>query len=246
MLGKSTDSQKMLLLENSPHDLQLKPVEETSKRAPSTSTSPPHTMAIVATPVKHNSKPCQRNCHCQCHVSTQVCTPKWAKDLLGSLIIRSNTTLLLNRKPCNYLGCGKSNRAIARFAYYAPMRLWNRAVYASVSRQAAFGMGVSISFAFPRLTPNKKIWVFIQEGMIDEVRSQIEHGAASIYDVGEDGESLLHVSGFINLRVTHHGPHANSFAMGYSTREGSANLEFANSLFSWELTGSTAPPTACT
>ncbi|KAL1860637.1 hypothetical protein VTK73DRAFT_7232 [Phialemonium thermophilum] len=148
---------------------------------------------VVALRATTSTSTCPRFCHCQCHVYTRVRTPKWAKDVFGSIILQSNTALTLARKPCNYLGCRRSGSVAAQFTYYAPAWVWMRAVHVTAARQSVFGLGASVSFSFPRRTPRARIWQLIFVGSVDGVREELETGRASIYDIDAEGESILHV-----------------------------------------------------
>jgi hypothetical protein len=188
---KNSIGQDKLLTEVLQNDDKVNEISTTVKdisRDPEVSTQ---SIALIAA---LSSSSCTKHCHCQCHKSIQARSPKWAKDIFGRLVFESTTTITLKRRSCNYKMCGKSGQATAQFTYYAPTWMWLRAVHAAASRQAVFGIGISVAFTFPRVTLSSKIWKYIEHGSVEKVRDMIASGSASIYDVDTDGESLLHVS----------------------------------------------------
>lgn len=59
---------------------------------------------------------CRPFCRCQCHLNTHVNMPSWAKGFLGSIHFHGNSSVLLNRRPCNLQSC-RGKPATVQFSY---------------------------------------------------------------------------------------------------------------------------------
>ncbi|KAF2743557.1 hypothetical protein M011DRAFT_219252 [Sporormia fimetaria CBS 119925] len=154
--------------------------------------SPPETVRLVTT---IDSQKCQRFCQCQCHIRSRVQSPKWSKDILGSLYYQSNGAGWLNRRECNFRPCKRSGKTSAQITFYAPTWLMKTALYMSAVRDNRGGMNGSLAFKTPRvIPPGSMVWGLIAKGAEEQLVRYFHEGRASIYDVDIDGESLLHVS----------------------------------------------------
>ncbi|KAF1996770.1 hypothetical protein P154DRAFT_306320 [Amniculicola lignicola CBS 123094] len=62
---------------------------------------------LVSLQTRATTETCQGFCPCQCHMSSQMKSPDWAKFVFGSIKVHSNGSFLLNRRPCNVKSCGQ-------------------------------------------------------------------------------------------------------------------------------------------
>jgi len=61
-------------------------------------------------------------------------------------------------------------------------------------RHEVTGTSASVAVKIPRIiTGPSIIWQLISTGSVQKIQEAVSKGTASIYDVGDDGESLLHV-----------------------------------------------------
>lgn len=164
---------------------------------------------------------CNHFCPCRCHAQTQIHSPRWMMSILGSMHFQSNSTILLNRRNCNYRPCKRGGRISVRLTYYTPSWAVYRLFVISASSSNLTGINASIAVRNPGvLRDSDRIWGLTKRGDINGVRYSLQEWAVSIYDVGEDGETLLHV------RVT-----LKPKAIDYSNSAFSMLLEHTNQIF---------------
>jgi hypothetical protein len=158
-----------------------------------------HSTATMRVTASLSTEKCDRFCQCQCHVRNQIRTPRWAKGILGAVTFQSNSTVLLNRRPCNLPAlCRRSGKPSAQFTYYAPSWVLARAFHFTVMRHEITGISASIAVKIPRIiTGPSIIWQLISTGSVGKIQEAFSKGLTSIYDVDNDGESLLHVGRLI-------------------------------------------------
>lgn len=144
---------------------------------------------------------CRPFCRCQCHLSTHVNMPAWAKGILGSINFHGNSSILLNRRPCNLQSCGRGGSATVQLSYYAPAWLFWRNF--NIHLKVRSGCSVnSFSLKTPRVIPgNALVWSMIEFGRFKELRQMIVDGKTSPHDVSDFGSSVLYVS--LAFRVQH-------------------------------------------
>lgn len=154
-----------------------------------------HSTTTVCVTTSLSTEKCDRFCQCQCHARNQIKTPRWAKGILGAMSFQSNSTVLLNRRPCNLPAlCRRSGKTSAQFTYYAPSWVLSRAFHFTVMRHEVTGISASVAIKIPRIiTGPSIIWRLISTGSVGKIQEAFSKGLTSIYDVGDDGESLLHV-----------------------------------------------------
>jgi hypothetical protein len=143
------------------------------------------------------SEPCRSFCPCRCHKTMLMRSPLWFNAIFGSVTIFSNTTVSLNRRHCNMPRiCNRSGRLCAQFVYFAPFWVIAKAFSILVTRSDVTGINTDLAFRAPRIIPmESKIFTYILNGSVENVRDMIFKGEASIYDVDMLlGRSLLCVS----------------------------------------------------
>ncbi|KAJ5697369.1 fibronectin type 3 and ankyrin repeat domains protein [Penicillium malachiteum] len=136
---------------------------------------------------------CEAFCACQCHVRTSIQSPSWARSVLGSFVLHSNATILLDRRPCNYRRCKRSGDANTRFTFYAPSWLLKRAVSVSASRAAGLdAASFSMFLKVPHVLPsNAEILKAIEYADTERIKDMLLNRAISPHDIDESGLSLL-------------------------------------------------------
>jgi hypothetical protein len=112
------------------------------------------------------------------------------------MLFQSNSTALLNRRPCNLpLICRRSGKPSAQFTYYAPTWALAKAFHFTAVRLEAAGFSARIAVRAPRvITGPSVIWQLISTGSVKKIQRAFDNKVVSLHDVDEDGESLLHVS----------------------------------------------------
>lgn len=83
---------------------------------------------------------CERFCPCQCHMRSSIRTPEWTRNLLGSMVLHSNTSVSLNRRPCNEPLCKRSGDASIQVSYIAPAWWFLGRVGVQVKAQSIRGL----------------------------------------------------------------------------------------------------------
>lgn len=137
---------------------------------------------------------CDKFCQCQCHRTTQICTPWWAKQLFGSITLRCNGTVLLNRRACDNSYCRRSGSLRVHVSYMAPTWKFLNAFAYYVKSETLGGVAPSFNLFVLRVIPDdENIWGYIQHGNISRVREALSSREVSLYDVDSSGRSLLKV-----------------------------------------------------
>ncbi|KAJ5629917.1 fibronectin type 3 and ankyrin repeat domains protein [Penicillium herquei] len=136
---------------------------------------------------------CEAFCACQCHVRSSIQSPSWARSVLGSFVLHTNATILLDRRPCNYRRCKRSGDANTRFTFYAPSWLLKRAVSISASRAAGLdAASFSMFLKVPHVLPsNAEILKAIEYADTERIKDMLLNRAISPHDIDESGLSLL-------------------------------------------------------
>jgi hypothetical protein len=68
------------------------------------------------------------------------------------------------------------------------------AFHFTAMRHEVTGIGANVAFKFPRIiTEPSIIWQLISNGSVSRIQEELSKRVATIYDVDEGGESLLHV-----------------------------------------------------
>jgi hypothetical protein len=140
------------------------------------------------------SEPCRLFCPCQCHKAMLMRSPLWFNAIFGSVTFSSNTTVSLNRRHCNMPRiCNRRGRLSAQFVYFTPFWVIAKAFSILATRSDVTGINTDLAFRAPRIIPmQSKIFTYILNGSVENIRDMIFKGEASIYDVDMLlGRSLL-------------------------------------------------------
>ncbi|KAF2496815.1 hypothetical protein BU16DRAFT_342368 [Lophium mytilinum] len=154
----------------------------------SSSESTPRSLSsIVSISGTMGDATCEPFCPCQCHVSSQVRTPQWAKHILGTMTFHGNGSIFLNRRPCNK-SCGRSGPTSIQFSYFAPAWTLLTSLNIFVKAQSIHGFNIRM----PRVIPySATVWSIIELGNLPTLKEMVSRNAISPYDVSPSGMSLL-------------------------------------------------------
>jgi hypothetical protein len=131
---------------------------------------------------------CEAFCSCQCHVTSQIRTPQWIRQILGSMSFHGNTSVLLSRRPCNK-SCRWSGPSSVQFTYFAPSWTLLRTFNIYVKFQCLRGLDFNIRL--PRVIPyNTMGWSMIELGRLATLKEIVDRGATFPFDVNSSGKSL--------------------------------------------------------
>ena len=105
---------------------------------------------------------CYWTCPCQCHVWGSVQSPNWLTGIIGNLFYRYTGTLLLQLRPCSYLGCQQNQNISCQLTYHLPQWLARRS-FTFAARFWNLGVSTSLwSIDFPRaISGLNKAWDYI-------------------------------------------------------------------------------------
>jgi hypothetical protein len=141
------------------------------------------------------AEPCKPYCLCQCHLSTHVRMPAWAKSILGSISFHGNGSVLFTRRPCDRPLCRRGGSATAQFTYFAPAWTFMRNFNFHLRAESVNSLKSDFSFCMPRVIPsNAHVWGVIEFGKVAELRRMLAYKETSPHDTTETGSSVLHVS----------------------------------------------------
>jgi hypothetical protein len=117
---------------------------------------------------------CERFCPCQCHIHSQLRTPKWVKALLGSFTWQTNRFTQLSRPSCNYCLRRKSREIYIQVSYFAPSWAFLGALSLRAARLSLRRSNVLIPISMPRVIPyTDAVWSAIQVGNLVEIRKMV-------------------------------------------------------------------------
>lgn len=140
---------------------------------------------------------CEEFCPCRCHTNLQYNTPGWAAQLLGSIAMSGNGSVLLKRSPCNRKTCRKSGSTRIQVMYTAPawtfLRYWKILITSEMMGRASPSLNIRLTNTIPN---DAAIWCMIELGKVGIIRDMLNSGEASPHDVSPRGASLLKVSTF--------------------------------------------------
>ncbi|KAJ5715056.1 fibronectin type 3 and ankyrin repeat domains protein [Penicillium malachiteum] len=136
---------------------------------------------------------CEPFCSCQCHIRTSIQSPSWARSILGSFVLHTNSNILVDRRPCNYRRCKRNGEASTRFTFYAPSWLLRRAVSVTASKgagldPASFSMFLKVPHVLPA---NAEILKAIEYADTEKIKAMLLNRMISPHDIDESGLSLL-------------------------------------------------------
>ncbi|KAI0685596.1 hypothetical protein BC835DRAFT_508407 [Cytidiella melzeri] len=132
-------------------------------------------------PPSRNSLRCLEGCECRCHSSgTSQVVARWLTAYIGKVNIPK-------RRACNVQTCRQDRTTASQVVWYLP--LWMAKVEVQVLSP------FYLSIRTPRLVRgNAPIWRCINRADINGVRELLLSGEASVLDVDERGNTVLHVS----------------------------------------------------
>jgi hypothetical protein len=153
-----------------------------------------HSSSYVSITTSLGMEKCRDFCHCRCHIQSSFRTPQWTRNLIGTFMLHTNGSILLNRRPCNHRSCHRSGLTTARFTFYAPSWMLSRAVCMTATRNEVTGTNASILISVPSVIPSDDVlWYWIRQDQVDILKSLFNQRKISLYDVNEYGQSLLQV-----------------------------------------------------
>jgi hypothetical protein len=141
-----------------------------------------------------NTRRCGRFCGCQCHVRTQLCTPRPFSRIFGLLLYNYSGTFLPGSRPCNNPRCQSRGHGASQFTYLFPRWMISRAISIMSNYGDLSGIGASWTVRLPRVIPfGARIWTLVESGDLKGVQEEFAKNHASPFDVEEHGWTLLHV-----------------------------------------------------
>ncbi|KAK0712109.1 ankyrin repeat-containing domain protein [Lasiosphaeris hirsuta] len=154
-----------------------------------------------------------RHCKCQCHRTSTVASPSWAKPLIGSLILRYNGAVVFGPRHCDVRTCKTGGRRSMTISYVFPTWLLGRAVSVSAGWDSLTNMGAWLHLVVPRVTSPPGLWRAVMYGDLAWLRQKIVSKDFLPTDIEATGEGFLsHI-----LRYRRYGVVAFLLEMGFST-----------------------------
>lgn len=138
---------------------------------------------------------CDSLCRCQCHLRSQVKTPKWLQRFVGMIFFSYNNMLLLGRRPCDSSSCRGVSTSIMQFQYYFPSWIFPRCLSLCTFWDDLTATGINLSFRLPKLVSSSEctLQAIASAGTV-QLQTLINSGQISPFSIEPDGTSLLHVS----------------------------------------------------
>lgn len=131
-------------------------------------------------------------CSCSCHTRDWLKSPKILQSVLGSLVMGHNSLPFLTRK-CDNLACRDHSAPSLTASYAFPRWFAHRIISVRATSEAK--RGPELLLRVWRVRPwNSKIFFAVQKGRTNLVKQLFDTGGASVFDVTEEGTSLLNVS----------------------------------------------------
>lgn len=141
---------------------------------------------------------CDITCACQCHQMSRLMTPSWASFVFGTMSFHGNTSMLLQRRPCDK-ACRRSGMHFLRFSYFAPCWLFLRSFNFWVQLRSFQKPEIGIAHVIPY---DAVVWALVETGNLQKLRELICRETAYLNAVSPSGKSLLNVSKSTLLRQT--------------------------------------------
>lgn len=149
----------------------------------------------------HGPLQCFHDCSCRCHYRAVIRSPRYLSNYLGDFFLGASnlpwcfSTLV----QCNEQTCRRSKGPSAHLRYFFPS--WFSASIASFSASFTLKMlPLNICLQTRHTIPyDSPILVSVQEGNINEIRTLIRSGEASLNDVDPYGLGLLYVGDISQL-----------------------------------------------
>ena len=137
------------------------------------------------------TRSCCSFCTCSCHKQIRLKSPNFLKNVLG-LVFVGYTSIPLASAPrtCDLPSCRRQGESVVTITYVFPLWLIQRTMTIKLQ-----GKGPELLLRVRRVRPNDAaIFLALENNNLMIVRRLLAAGEASILDVNEDGQSLLHVS----------------------------------------------------
>lgn len=156
---------------------------------------PPHLCQVKECRRLH----CLPGCRCCCHRRTTQVVTNWLAPYIGRVDVsqRLLQDIWLSSHSCDVQTCHRDRTSEAAVKWWMPW--WMPAVNLRMQFQSS-SFPLLISIHAPRVIPDgAEVWGLIWDEDLTGLQELFEARAASIYDVAEDGVTLLFVSGVIAL-----------------------------------------------
>ena len=133
---------------------------------------------------------CRAPCSCSCHIKTRLKTPSILDYVLGLLFITYNSRPLTSMSgKCNLSSCRKQGLSTAEITYTFPRWFIQRMIAIKVK-----SMGPELILRVSRIRPkNAAIFLALENNNVEIARELLTAGEASVLDVNQEGQSLIHV-----------------------------------------------------
>lgn len=176
------------------HDLHLR-LSAISLRQP-TGSSVGRESATIPDPRAYltpsNKLSCSLDCACRCHSPLlEPIVPRSLVPYLGQVTVSKRILHAIGASPweCNVQTCRRDRKTSHRLAWVA--RWW----FVTISISSS---SFTMSLHPPRYIPDHApVWGMLNRGDVDALQALFAAGKASVYDVGEDGQTLFYVSPFL-------------------------------------------------
>ncbi|OAL53838.1 hypothetical protein IQ07DRAFT_321062 [Pyrenochaeta sp. DS3sAY3a] len=136
---------------------------------------------------------CDPTCKCQCHVRTQISTPRWTQRVISTFFLSYSINVQAQKRTCNYKECHRSN--IKSFS--ASFIL----LTAFISRMLSFSiLWIDLLSVKPHLNQTHVLddsdgtWLVIESDNPKALQKAFDTKQARPTDIDSNGGTLLHVS----------------------------------------------------
>lgn len=143
---------------------------------------------------------CFEECPCRCHQRSVVRSPRNLSTFLGDIFLGCSSlpwcfsSLVL----CNEQTCKRSKKSSAELRYFFPSWLMSTTVNFNMSfRLQVIPLNVSLQTR-NTIAYDSPIFIAVQEGNVDAIRTLLCSGKASLNDIDPYGLGLLYVSSIRN------------------------------------------------
>lgn len=153
-----------------------------------------HTSSVVRITTSRPLQACDGTCNCQCHVRTQIRTPKWLSGIIGTLFYSSTIKPDSNVRPCNVKDCLRADlSSSSQLTYYFPIWMMRCALVYSTWHNLD-GVNSSWNIRIPNEVSYKaSCWRYIGSGQLDRIQDLLRTRKMTPFDVRPDGLSVLQV-----------------------------------------------------
>ena len=137
------------------------------------------------------------DCHCPCHSSIQIRSPKFLHPILGSFFLRCRPYLFL-KQTCSVQCRAHSSETTCVYAF--PPWLLERAI--SISYSCALAKGPELLLRVMRRRNFGRINHLVEgckSYALKEMKGMLDRGEASVLDINQDGNTILHLVVFRHM-----------------------------------------------